>query len=335
MRVGLVLGGGGVIGLAYHAAALAALENDLRWDPRKADVVVGTSAGSLVGALLRSGLPAMDLAALAVDAELFETPPQVAEVLRDRPELPPVENFSLRRLPRLPPRGVVTSWLRRPWRFDPVTALASILPDGSIAVPTQMTSLGAELGDAWPADDLWICVARQRDLKRRLFGLDLDGPLAAAVTASCAVPGYFPPVPIEGERYVDGGVRSPTNADVLARAPIDFAIIVSPMSGRDLGRIGSEAIMRRYLRRKLQGERAVLRAAGIESFVIEPGSEVIPVLGIDFMNGNNIEAITHAAFLDTGRQLSEPTAGRLRRALGEGADGSEQTVRQSNATSSS
>ena len=47
MRVGLVLGGGGRIGLAYHAGALAALEHDLGWDPRSADVIVGTSVGAV------------------------------------------------------------------------------------------------------------------------------------------------------------------------------------------------------------------------------------------------------------------------------------------------
>src|SRR6478672_1884140 len=67
-RVGLVLGGGGAVGAAYHAGALAALEHDLGWDARNADVILGTSAGSLVGALLRLGVPATDLAALTVGA---------------------------------------------------------------------------------------------------------------------------------------------------------------------------------------------------------------------------------------------------------------------------
>ena len=49
-RVGLVLGAGGIVGQAYHAGVLAAIELDLGWDPREADVIVGTSAGSVVGA---------------------------------------------------------------------------------------------------------------------------------------------------------------------------------------------------------------------------------------------------------------------------------------------
>ena len=68
-RVGLVLGAGGIVGQAYHAGVLAALEVDLGWDARSADVIVGTSAGSVMGTALRMGLAATDLAAWAVGAE--------------------------------------------------------------------------------------------------------------------------------------------------------------------------------------------------------------------------------------------------------------------------
>ena len=68
--VGLVLGAGGVVGQAYHAGVLAVLEHDYGWDPRTADVIVGTSAGSITGTLLRAGVPASELAAWAVRAPL-------------------------------------------------------------------------------------------------------------------------------------------------------------------------------------------------------------------------------------------------------------------------
>ena len=69
-RVGLVLGAGGVVGQAFPAGVLAALEHDLRWDPRTADVIVGTSAGSITASLLRGGVPASELAAWTVRAPL-------------------------------------------------------------------------------------------------------------------------------------------------------------------------------------------------------------------------------------------------------------------------
>src|ERR1700722_1067394 len=61
--VGLVLGAGGVVGQAYQVGVLAALEREAHWDPRRADLIVGTSAGPVTGAAIRVGVPASDLAA--------------------------------------------------------------------------------------------------------------------------------------------------------------------------------------------------------------------------------------------------------------------------------
>jgi NTE family protein len=307
MRVGLVLGAGGVTGLAYHAAALAAIDHDLGWDPRSADIVAGTSAGSVVGALLRRGIPAEDLSAIAVGAEPRSSPDAVTRALRQRPEFPPVRLRSLvGRPPRLPTRALVEAWLRRPWRVDPVTALASVIPDGQLDLVEYTTALDEVLGSRWPDDELWISAVRQSDLRRVVLGRDIPARLSAGVAASCAIPGYFRPVRIGRETYIDGGVRSPTNADVLRRSPLDLAIVVSPMSGRELGRFGAANLVRRHARAKLDGERKRLRAAGIPSVVIEPGPAVIDALGHDFMSDAGAEDIVAAAFIDTGEQLRAP-----------------------------
>ena len=87
-RIGLVLGAGGIVGQAYHAGVLAALEHDLGWDPRTADVIVGSSAGSLTGALLRLGVPASDLAAYAVEAPLSVESEDLVTRLGGRDEPP-------------------------------------------------------------------------------------------------------------------------------------------------------------------------------------------------------------------------------------------------------
>jgi NTE family protein len=312
VRVGLVLGAGGVTGLAYHAAALAALDHDLGWDPRTADVVVGTSAGSVVGALLRRGIPASDLSAIAVGGEPWASPDALTRALRQRPDFPPVRLSSLvGRLPRVPGPALLATWLRRPWRVDPVTAVASVIPDGRLDLVEHTSALDELLGSRWPDEDLWLCAVRQRDLRRVVMGRDLQCPLAPAVAASCAIPGYFRPVAIGGQTYIDGGVRSPTNADVLRRADIDLAIIVSPMSGRDLGRVGVSTMVRRHARSKLAIERRRLEAAGIPSVVIEPGPAVIRAIGIDFMSDANADAIVTAAFVDTGEQLRAPVVRTL------------------------
>jgi len=319
VRIGLVLGGGGVIGLAYHAAALAAMELDLGWDPRSADVIVGTSAGSVVGSLLRRGVPASDLAAVTVGAEVLDSPPGTAEALSDRPEFPPVRLGSFLGRPRLPHPALIGAWVRRPWRLDPLAALVSVLPDGSLDLAEHSSAIDRALGQEWPEQDLWVCTVRQDDLRRVVFGREAAGPLAGAVCASCAVPGYFRPVRIDGRAYIDGGVRSPTNADVLRHSDLDLVIIVSPMSGRDLGLVGLGNVVRRRARRTAMAERAELEKAGIPSVLIEPGPEAIIAQGADFMSSANVEDVVRTSFLDTGVQLAAPITRTLLAGLNERA----------------
>ena len=73
---------------------------------------------------------------------------------------------------------------------------------------------------------------RLSDGQRIVFGRDgaTRVPVADAVAASCAVPGFFEPVTIDGVRYVDGGAHSPTNADLVANEDLDLVVVSSPMS---------------------------------------------------------------------------------------------------------
>lgn len=303
MRVALVLGAGGVIGSAYHAGALTALEHDLGWDPRHAEVIVGTSAGSLVGALLRSGVPASDLAAWTVGAPLSPGGLPIADVLT--PEFDPVSWRMFLRLPRPPHPRAVLSTARRPWRFDPVRAFVTHLADGSRSMHDDV----AFLGDGWPRDDLYIAAVRRRDGTREIFGREgiPEGGLAAAVEASCAVPGYFAPVEIAGVQYIDGGVASPTNADAVRHDHLDLAIVVSPMSTvAHLPRYSVDRVVRDRAGAQLRREIDGLRRAGIPAVVLEPGGEVLAHMTNDFMSDEHTQAIVAAAFLETGDQLHEP-----------------------------
>jgi NTE family protein len=115
----------------------------------------------------------------------------------------------------------------------PGTMLAGLLPEGSFPTDAIVARIRA-LGDgAWPAAPLWICAVRMSDGKRVVFGRDeVDGvDLGTAVAASSAIPGFFEPVSIGTQRYVDGGVHSPTNADLLVGGGFDIVVISSPMSG--------------------------------------------------------------------------------------------------------
>lgn len=301
-RVGLVLGAGGVVGQAYHAGVLAALEHDYGWDPRTAEVIVGTSAGSITGSLLRSGVPAGDLAAWTVRAPLTDEGRLLAEMFGDtHPELEPfrARDLVLRR-PRLPGPRLVLNAVRRPREFRPLTAAASLVAPGRHDIVEQLAALGQS--DAWPAGELWINAVRRHDGRHVVFGRDRrrDVPLHLAVAASCSVPGYFAPVRIGRSTYVDGGAHSPTNADLLAGRDLDLVVVVSPMSGpagfsRDI-----YGASRWHSARLAAREVAALREQGTPVVVFRPGHAEQEAMGNDFLSAESVDRIVQESFLAAG-----------------------------------
>lgn len=298
VKVGLVLGAGGAVGAAYLAGALTALEHDLGFDARDAAVIAGTSAGSLVGALLRAGVPASDLAAWTVDAPLSPAGRRVTLGV-ERPVFDPVRLRSFLRPPRLPHPSAVLAALRSPLRFDPLRALMTHVADGRRRIEPHTEFLGT----GWPARPLYVNAVRRRDGRRVVLGRD-DVPragLGAAVAASCAVPGYFAPVDVDGTTYIDGGVRSATNADVLRHADLDVVIALAPMGAIGPGpRFGLDAEMRNRATRRLHAELAPIAAAGTDVAVFAPGPEVRAAITWDFMDEARCQEIVAAAFVETG-----------------------------------
>ena len=156
--VGLVLGAGGVVGQAYHAGVLAVLEHDCGWDPRSADVIVGTSAGSITGTLLRAGVPASELAAWAVQAPLSAEGRVLHDILGT--EWPEFEPF--RPLEPAPAAGpsrlgaCCSSAVRRPLSFRPLVAALSLLAPGRLDIASRLAVLrrggGAVVARAGPVD---------------------------------------------------------------------------------------------------------------------------------------------------------------------------------------
>src|SRR4051794_6515473 len=122
VRVGLVLGAGGLTGQAYHAGVLAALEAELDWDPRTADLLVGSSAGSLTASALRIGVPAHDLAASARGDELSAEGAFLAAFDREGPDIPPFDPRHALQGWRLPTVGLLARTARAPWKFRPAAA---------------------------------------------------------------------------------------------------------------------------------------------------------------------------------------------------------------------
>ena len=320
-RVGLVLGGGGVVGQAYHSAVLAVLQHDFGFDARTADMIVGTSAGSITGTLLRLGVSPEDLAAWTVKAPLSGD----ADVLRRLAEVSatPLAPFNplhlLRRPLRLPGPHLVHRALTRPLQFRPFAAGMTLLAPGRHDIVEQLAALRELERADWPEPDLWVCAVRRRDSRRVVFGRpgSPPAPIHLAVAASCAVPGYFAPVKIGDRSYIDGGVHSPTNAAVLRGAGLDLVVVVSPMSGPAGWLPDVHAAGRRHSARLLAREVRALEAEGIRTVVFAPGVAEQEVMGNDMLSRDRLNEVIQQAFLAAGAHAARPDVSELiRRAAG-------------------
>lgn len=313
-RIGLVLGAGGIVGQAFHAGALAAIEQDLGWDPRAAEVVVGTSAGSVTGAALRIGVPAPDLAAYATDSPLSDEGAAILDqVTNDEPDFPPLSGGDLLRSWRAPSRTVLARALRQPWRIRPAVAAMTMAPPGRIDITERAAVLRPFGEDGWP-EGLWICAARRDTGRRVVFGRQGSPParLDQAVAASCAIPAYFAPVDIGGVEYFDGGVHSPTNADVLVRSGLDLVVVISSMSAVRGRSRTPDGALRWAAHARLRREVGRLRAAGTTVVHIEPNAACIAAMGVNAMAPDRAEQVVPEAKRSTSRVLAHPrTATRL------------------------
>jgi NTE family protein len=308
-RIGLVLGAGGVLGHAYHAGVLDATCAATGWDPRHAEVIVGTSAGSVVGSLLRAGLSAPDLAARSTGRPL--SPEGAALVARSEQaggwsRVPP-RSPARRGLPRMASPGLLARAALRPfWMNRPGVMLAGALPAG--AVPTELVAAAFRplFGAEWPDRDLWLTAVRLRDGRRVVFGRDGAPPahVADAVAASCAIPSFFAPVTIGGVTYVDGGTHSPTNADLVAESGLDLVIVSSPMSvvGNRL-RPSLDLPARRLCQFYLGQEVARIRRRGVPVLTFQPTGQDLQAMGMNAMDPARRRPVTEQARQSARKKL--------------------------------
>ncbi|KAA1425798.1 patatin-like phospholipase family protein [Nocardioides antri] len=292
-RRALAIGCGGTLGFTWTAVALRCLEEQLDWDARNADVLLGTSAGAEVVAALGLGRTPQDL----LDALASEdgADPLLARHLAIHPgHLPPLP------APGLPGLGLVRSGIRQRSAY---AALAGLLPRGR-GDATWLREYGDALAgpDGWAGHPAtWTVAAEVATGERVAFGSP-GAPragLGEAVAASWAIPGWFPPVEIAGRRFIDGGAVSSVSADLLADLPLDEVVVVAPMTSeggapaRGVERV--ERLLRSAMTRGLDREVATLRAAGIRVIRVEPGPDELAAMGPNFMDLSRREATLAAA----------------------------------------
>ena len=279
MRIGMVLGGGGYTGTAFHAGVLTALAETAGFDARSAELLVGTSAGATVAALTRSGFPPQEYVARMTGAALSA---EAALALGGIPPLaqPPARASARRWKPAEPHLAV--DLLRNRQRYPWGIWATALLPEGT--VPTEAT--GARMGPGfreWPTQPTWLTAVNLADGARVVFGRDSEPVLGDAVAASCAVPGYFAPVKIDGSRYVDGGAHSIMNLDLVAGLGLDLVIASAPMAMAATKPSRLSDLARLPAARQLQHEVSLVQDGGTQVRVIAPDAHLMRVMGLNSM----------------------------------------------------
>jgi NTE family protein len=319
-RIGLVLGAGGIVGHAFHAGVLSALAEATRWDPSNAEIIVGTSAGSRVGALLRAGVSASDLAAFATGETPSDDGARFLARLGPPAKLPPFTlanlfgDFPAASSPKLLLRAAL-----RPWEARFGAVLAAAMPAGRHSTEEMVAGLRRAVGEEWPHRPLWICAVRLDDGRRVTFGKEESPPatIATAVAASSAIPGFFAPMEHEGVRYVDGGVHSPTNLDLLEGLGLDLVLVSSPMStvGGTL-RLAADLPGRLLSRLRLAQEAHRVRAGGAVVVTFQPNTDDQRVMGPNAMDPGRRRPVVEQVRESTRRRLQRPELRERLAALG-------------------
>ena len=274
MKHALVLGGGGLAGIAWEIGLLAGLEDEGA-RPRTAELVIGTSAGSTVAAQLASGLPLAELLARQVDPAK-----QVAEIVVELDMEKAAELFG--QGGELPSDRME---LRR--QIGRVSLLADTIDE---ARRHEVIEARVPV-DAWPDDQRVLIVAVDANTgEERVFDRDSGVSLVDAVAASCAVPMVWPPVTIGDSRYVDGGVRSGENADLAAGSDVVLVLQAMELPGiTDLAQ-------------QVEG----LRQQGSTVLVVKPDEDVVAAMG-----ANPLDPSIRAATALAGRRQGVALAAEI------------------------
>ena len=295
--VALVLGGGGAAGNAWQIGVIAGLAEAGLDMAQTADLVIGTSAGSTAAAQVRSGIPSAELL-----ASVLSPPPQPAGQNRERP-------------PSLPMATVFE-------RMRAIGAAATSADDlqramGAFGLESDATlEAGAEQRRAmvaarlprheWPEKPMVIVAVDAHTGELAAFDRESGVDLVDAVTASTAAPGLVPTVPINGGRYIDGGMRSLDNADLAAGYA--HVVVLSPLSGQSGPRPeGQFEGLRRFPGTDLASHVEALRQQGSHVEVILPDANSRAAMGTNNMDPASRIPSAQAGFAQGKREATRIT----------------------------
>lgn len=289
MRRGLVLGGGGVLGGTWAIAAMQTLDEVRGLVPGDFEVILGTSAGSLLGALISAGVKPQELVTHYRD-ERITTGPLAGVVWNadlatggPRPGVPRFRPGSL---------ALLGEAVRHPRDVPATAVLSAVLPSGARSLERIGHLVDAAVPHGhWP-DRLWISTMDFSTGRRIVFGqpgAPTEVTVPEAVMASCAIPGWFQPVVINGVPYVDGGAISATSIDVVAGLGLDEVIVIAPMASLDPDhpRFVGSRLERRWrveVTKACLAEAAMLQAEGTRVQVMAPGAEELGAIGANLMD---------------------------------------------------
>ncbi len=277
-----------MVGLAWEVGVLRALEEDGLPGASTAEVIVGTSAGSILGAWLRRGRTTTELQGLIED-DALRLPGRALPLTSDEERRLYAEALRL--------------WARPATMTETQAArVGEVAARVTRQDPDRLRSFESEFGSAWPDGRLLVTTCRIADGARCAWEAPSGVPLHLAIAGSCTVPGQSAPLLIDGDRHIDGGVWSSSNADLLAGAGVQDAIALSPMAGAmGLGRAQAA---------RLATELDRLGAIGVEAVGVTPG-EHFREARIDLLDaGRAKEAMA------MGHEAGEEASVRIQRLVG-------------------
>ena len=320
-RIGLVLGAGGVLGAAWMTGALACLQDRLPGGAADVDLVVGTSAGSVLAAALRCRASVEELVAWQSGDASGILGESVALAAKDGP-LPPLPHLRLGSLP------LARAALLRPLQVPPWVGASGWLPHGRgqhAALRSLVGALhwrhhqrqqqhpgGTGASSHWVDGHTWVAAMDYDNGRHVLFGR-LGAPRASlpeAVVASCSIPGWYEPVVIGGRRYVDGGIRSSTSLSALRGTNVSEVYVLAPMASTEPDHplqphLRIERRLRQLLTRILLRQAKALSAEGKQVTILTPGPRDLAVMGANLMDPRRRQDVLEVALRTSAHALAK------------------------------